>query len=150
MNNQLKVYINKLFSYVPVAVSVFTLVFFISISSSLQDIKAELGAESLDFVMEYYRFYFFRTILFALFIPMFDFVLDSKKYSRLTTRIIHCLLINLTVGIMFFRIGDKLVSILITLLMCTVIYMGISLIIVFREKQFINQANKFFEENRVE
>ena len=150
MNNQVKEYINKLFSYVPVAITVFTIVFFISITASLEDIQADFGADALELVMGYFRFYFFRTILFVLVVPLYDFILVSKRFSLIWSKIIHGLVINLTVAIMFYRIGDSSISILIILAMCTVIYISIQLIILLREKQFINDANKIFKNNQVE
>ncbi|QMS84707.1 hypothetical protein [Candidatus Xianfuyuplasma coldseepsis] len=147
MNPFIKEYINKLFSYIPVAVFIFVIVFSLNMQFAIEDIKAEHGTDALDIVIEYYRFFFFRTLLFSLLIPLFDPILKIAKLSYKVRGILHGLAINIAVGIIFYRPGNNVISMLIIVAMCTTIYITVWLVLQLREKQFITNANKIFERN---
>lgn len=148
MKNALKIYINKLFSYIPVAIFIFTVLMFINISQTVSDLKAEFGAQALDEFINIYLLYFFRTLLLALLIPIYDLVFSSKKLSYKISMLIHGLLICITVGILYYRPGIDLLSMVFSLGMCIIIYVLIWIVIQVREKQFVNDANKIFMENK--
>ena len=48
MKNALKVYINKLLSYIPVAVFIYTILILINISQNVENLKAEFGINAID------------------------------------------------------------------------------------------------------
>ncbi len=148
MKNALKIYINKLFSYLPVAVFIFSLLMFINISSTVSELKAEHGLEAIDVFIDLYLFYFFRTVLLALIIPIYDLILSTQKISYKNTIIIHGLLIITSVGVLYYQPGIDMLSMLLSLGMAVIIYVLIWGVIIFREKQFLNEANEIFKENK--
>lgn len=148
MNPTIKNYINKLFGYIPVAVFFFTIVFYINIMFALEELKLEHGTNTLDVILEYYQFFFIRTIILALLIPLFEPILKLVKLSYKLRTILHGIAINITVGILYYRPGNNAVSLLIIIAMCTTIYIVVWLILQLREKQFITNANEIFKQNQ--
>lgn len=148
MNNAFKNYINKLFSYLPVAVFIFSILMFINISSTVNELKVEHGVEAIDVFIDLYLFYFFRTVLLALLIPIYDLILSAQKISYKKTIIIHGLLIITSVGVLYYQPGIDILSMLLSLGMAIIIYVLIWGIILFREKQFLSHANEIFKENK--
>lgn len=148
MNEHVKIYLDKLLRYLPVAIFIFTLVFLINIYPVVGDFKTEYGAEAIDVLIDLYLFYFIRTFLLTLFIPFYDVVLSTDRFSYLKALIIHYLLITITVGVLYYQPGSPYKAIIITIGLCTIIYASVRGIIYLREKQFINDANKIFMENK--
>lgn len=147
MKNFAKEYINKLFSYIPVAVFIFVIVFYLNILFSIESIKTEFGSSAIDVLIDYFTFFFIRTLIFSLIVPLFDPILLIEKISYNMRRLLHGVIINITVGITFYRPGNNITSMLIIVAMCTVIYITIWVVVLFRERQFISNANKIFEKN---
>lgn len=147
MKNALKVYINKLITYLPVAVFIFTIVFLINMAPVINQLKSEYQEQAIDVLVDLYQFYFFRTVLLTLFIPLYDFILTNKKLPYKLSIVIHCIVINVTVGILYYRPGSPLQALLIIVGTCTLIYIIVSAIILIREKKFIDAANKIFMGN---
>lgn len=148
MKDYLKIYINKLFSYIPVAIFVFTLLILINISQTISDLKDEFGVLAIDEFISLYLLYFFRTIILALLIPVYDLIFSLKKLSYKLSTLIHGLLICTSVGILFYRPGIDILSMVISFGMSIIIYVIIWTIIQIREKQFIDNANKIFKQNK--
>lgn len=148
MKEYFKVYINKLLTYLPVAIFVFTLVFFINISQTITDFKAEYGVEAIDQLVSVYKFYFIRTTILALLIPLYDVVLLNEKFSYRKATLLHFTLIIVSVGILYFRPEAPFQATLIILGMCLAIYIIIRIIVHFREKQFLANANEIFKQNK--
>ena len=148
MKEYLKIYVDKLFTYLPVAIFIFTIVFFININQAVSDLKTEFGINAIDELIDIYEFYFVRTTLLTLFIPFYDVVLSNNKLTYKKAVILHYLLINVTVAGLYYRVGAPIESILMMVVLCTIIYVSVRLIIHLREKQFVTSANKIFMENK--
>jgi len=148
MQKHLKGYFNQLFTYIPVSIFILTVVFFITIMPTINDLKIEYGVDAIDVFIDLYILYFIRTLLLTLFIPIYGLVLSSSKFSYRKGMVIHFILINITVGVLYYRPGFGLQSLLIVLATSIIIYVTILLILIVREKQFINNANNIFKENK--
>ena len=81
-------------------------------------------------------------------LPISKEVLSSNKFSYRKGMIIHFVLINITVGFLYYQPGFGLESLLLVLATSITIYIVILLILLLREKQFINSANNIFKENK--
>jgi len=115
---------------------------------TISDLKIEYGVDAIDVFIDLYILYFIRTLLLTLFIPIYGLVLSSSKFSYRKGMVIHFILINITVGVLYYRPGFGLQSLLIVLATSIIIYVTILLILIVREKQFINNANNIFKENK--
>ena len=148
MNNSIKRYIDKLLTYLPVAIFMFTVVFYINLSFAIDEFKAEFGVNAIDELIKLFTFYFSRTILLTLFVPFYDVVLSTDKLSYLKAMIIHYLLIVVTVSVLFYQPGSPWQATLLMFGLCTLIYAIIRGTIYFREKHFVDDANKIFQSNK--
>lgn len=147
MKETLKIYINKLVTYVPVAVFFFTVLFFINIDAAVSDLKTEFGNTAIDELVAIYRFYFIRTIILTLFIPLYDVVLSNQKFSYKTALFTHFLCVLITVGVVFYDPSAPIEALYITLILCGVIYSIIRIVIYLRERHFISEANRILLSN---
>ena len=148
MKDYLKVYINKLFSYIPVSIFIFTIVFFSLILPSVDALKIEYGNDAIDVFIDLYMFHFIRALLLTLFIPLYDSVLSSGKFTYKTSIILHGILVNITVAILFYQPGMTIQNLLFIHGLGILIYVVIWIVIFIREKQFVNNANEIFKENK--
>ena len=148
MQKHLKGYLNQLFTYIPVSIFILTVVFFIMIIPTINDLKTEYGIEAVDVFIDLYILYFIRTLILTLFIPIYGLVLSSNRFSYRRGMIIHFILINVTVGALYYRPGYGMQSLLLVLGLSVIIYIIILMILILREKQFINNANNIFKENK--
>lgn len=147
MKHYVKIYIDKLVRYMPVAIFMFTVVFYMNIAVVLDDFKAEYGAQAIDELISIYNFYFIRTILLTLFIPFYDTILSTDRLSYTKSLILHYFLVAATVLVLFYQLGSPIQSLLLIFVFCTLIYAVIRIVIYIREKQFIDTANQYFREN---
>ena len=148
MKTHLKVYINKLFTYLPVAIFVLTLLLMMNLSQTITDLKNEFGIDAIDEFMKLYVYYFTRTVILALLLPLYDLVFSAQKISSKNAILIHCLLVTSTVGILIYQTGIPILSLILSIGMSLLIYIIIWVIIYLREKQFLNDANEIFKENK--
>lgn len=147
MINYVKTYLDRLLTYMPVAIFIFTIIFFMNTSFIVTDFKVDFGVNALDEFVDLYTFYFVRTIILAALVPLFDVVLSNDKLSYRTSLVSHYLLITITVGFLFYLPGESFVATLLTIGLCTIIYVVIRLVIYLREKSFIDDANNIFMKN---
>jgi hypothetical protein len=147
MKNALKVYINKLLSYIPVAVFIYTILILINISQNVENLKAEFGINAIDEFINIYIFYLIRTIILTLLLPLLDHLVSIMKLSYKKSIIIHGVLINIAVGMVYYQPGIEFETMLLVLGTGIIIYIVVWAIIYVREKQFLNDANEIFKEN---
>lgn len=148
MKSFIREYLNKLLSYIPVAIFVYTLLIVFQLPQIIIDLKEEFGIQAINEFGELYMRYFYRTIILASLIPFFDFVFTLKKVTYRNAIILHCLFVTITVGLLVFESGMPLLSLVISIAMSIVIYTVIWIVIYLREKQFINDANEIFKQNQ--
>ncbi len=148
MKDKIRVYLDKILSILPVAVFVFTIVFFVNIFQIVEDLNSEFGTKALDEFVRIYTFYLSRTIILALLIPFFDVILSSDKLSYKLSIVIHFILINSAVLLLFYQSNAPSISVIIIIILCSSIYITLRVIIYYREKSFVNHANNFFKENK--
>lgn len=148
MKDYIKNYLDKFIRYLPVAVFIFSLVFMINVYPELENIKTEYGIGAIDVLIDLYLFYFIRTLLLTLFIPLYDVVLSTDRFSYLKSMMIHYALITITVGIIFYQKDAPMIAFWITIGLCTIIYALVRLVIYLRERQFVKDANQIFKENK--
>lgn len=147
MKNALKVYINKLLSYIPVAVFIYTILILINISQNIENLKAEFGINAIDEFINIYIFYLIRTIILTSLLPFIDHLVSIMKLSYKKSIIIHGLLVNIAVGIVYYQPGIGFETMLLVLGTGLSIYIIVWAIIYVREKQFLNDANEIFKAN---
>ena len=148
MKEKTKLYIDKLTSYLPVAIFIFTIVFVIGMFPYIEDLKTDFGINAINELVDVYTFYLLRTILLVLFIPLYDTVLVSIKLSYKLSTMIHFILVMSTVGLLFYKPGSPSQALFIIVGMCIVIYVIIRIVTQIKEKQFIENANEIFKKNK--
>lgn len=142
MNDKLKTYFNKVLSSMPVAVFIFTLIFFMNMRAISLDLKSEFSIEAIDEFIGIYTFYFLRTLALSLLIPLFDVILSTKKLTYRNAVVIHFILINLVVLVLFYQPAAPIISIPMIIGMCSGIYIIIRYFIFYKEKTFTDQVNQ--------
>lgn len=147
MKEYVHTYINKILSSLPVAIFIFTIVFFLNTPQIIVDLKDEFALDAIDELLSIYSFYFYRTLLLALLIPLFDVILSTDKFRYRNAVILHFIMINITVLILFYQPDAPSISILMIIALCTIIYIIVRAIIYYREKAFVDSANLIFSNN---
>lgn len=142
-----KRYINQLISNLPVSIFFFTIVFTINLLYIPDGYKIDYGIGAVDELVSIYLFYLIRTVAFAFLVTAYGFIFLSKKLSYRQMIITHAVLVLTSVVLVFRHPSESFTGVLFAFGIGVIIYGVIWFFILFKEKQFLNDANDILKDN---
>lgn len=143
-------YINSVITNLPISVFFFTVVFTSNILFMTDGFKAEFGVNAVDELVSIYTYYLIRTVLFSFLVSAYSFVFTSKKMTYKQMIITHAFLVLTSVGLIFRHQSDTYAGLLTVMSIAVAIYGVIWFFVIFKEKQFLNDANNILKDNEEE
>jgi hypothetical protein len=133
----------------PVAMFFFTIMFTFNVLMPYDFLKAEHGIEALDVFVGLYLHYFFRTFWFTFLVSLYGFIFLIKKLKYHQMILLHAFVTIASVVVIFRHPDDPGYVTWIVLGSGIVIYGIIWFFIKFKERQFLKDANKILNENKM-
>lgn len=140
-------YINSVITNLPISVFFFTVVFSINILFISNDFKVEYGMNAVDELVSIYLYYLIRTVLFSFLVSAFSFVFTSKRMTYKQMILTHAFLVLTSVGLIFRDQSGSPLGFLRVMSIAVVIYGVIWFFVIFKEKQFLTEANEILKDN---
>ena len=147
MKSVARVYFNNLISNLPVAVFFFTIVFSINLLWLPQGYRLDYGVNAVDELVAIYMFFLVRTIMFSFLVTGYGLVFLSKRLSYKQMIMTHAFLVLTSVGLMFRHPSDSLTGVLYVLGVGVIIYGIIWFFVLYKERNFLSDANDILKEN---